>query len=138
MRHGLAGIRIAQGEHEIERRSVGAGKILPGLRMETVGRIPREPKDLGHQRIELFCWMHPRAETFEILPADAVHDGFGKNAPCGITIGQKEDVVAALCHGATPYSREVIAPSNHLWLCRFPATLGAEVGPIAYFGTRGL
>jgi hypothetical protein len=48
MRHGLAGIRIAQGEHEIERRSVGAGKILPGLRMETVGRIPRQPKDLGH------------------------------------------------------------------------------------------
>jgi hypothetical protein len=37
MRYRLAGIRIAQGENEIERRRVGAGEVLPGFREETVG-----------------------------------------------------------------------------------------------------
>jgi hypothetical protein len=41
----------------------------PGFRIEIVDRVARQPKNLGHQRIKLLCWMHLGAEPFEILTA---------------------------------------------------------------------
>jgi len=59
----------------------------PGFRIEIVDRVARQPKNLGHQRIKLLCWMHLGAEPFEILTAYAVHDRLGKDAPRSVAIG---------------------------------------------------
>ena len=48
MRHSLSGIRVAENENEIKRRRVSTGEILPGFGIEPVGRLTRQPKNLGH------------------------------------------------------------------------------------------
>src|SRR5688500_18046852 len=69
------------------------------LRVQTIRRELRHLQNIGHQWIELVSRLHPCTETLEILSTHSVHDRLGENAPCGVPIGKKKDVVMAVRHG---------------------------------------
>src|SRR5262245_50000929 len=68
MRQQLAGSRIAQGENEIERRSVCAGKVLPGLRIKSVGRIACHAQNVEHQRVKPVGQRIPALKPLKFWP----------------------------------------------------------------------
>ena len=76
----LPGGVVADGEDEIQFRSTGLGKLLPGFGAQTVGWEIQLLKQVQNRRINMPLGMTARAETFEFTAAFPIENAFGHDA----------------------------------------------------------